>query len=276
MKRIYIEITNICNLSCAFCKSHDREPRIMTVNEFEHILKQVKPYTDFIYLHVQGEPLIHPYLEEILHLTDQYQMQVQLVTNAVKLFNHTNLYNHLSLRKISFSLQSIEYQPVTDPIQYLNTILDFCKTSSSLGHPYCEIRFWRDDQASMPRTLQCIQYLKENYYFMDTNRRKSCEILKNVYISYGNEFEWPNINEQHETIYGTCHGAIDQLAILSNGTVVPCCLDADGNIPLGNIFQNNLNSILHSSRYIEMVEGFRKHILIENLCKKCTFRKRFK
>ena len=120
IKRVYIEITNVCNLSCSFCKKNSRPSRFLSIEEFLYIIQQVKPVTDYIYLHVQGEPLLHPQLEDIFLLCDRVGMHVQLVTNGTFLSRYPYLYNHPSLRKISFSLQSVEYQHSADIKEYMN------------------------------------------------------------------------------------------------------------------------------------------------------------
>lgn len=274
MKRAYIEITNRCNLSCAFCMKHNRPYRDMTLKEFEHVVKEVKPYTDFLYFHVQGEPLLHKQINELLDIADRENCHVQLVTNGSVLKDHIDLYRHPSLRKISFSLQSIEYQSNTQAIPFLKTILAFCKNASENGK-FCEIRFWRDDQADMPKTKACMDYLEQHFALDETNRKNSLKLMDRVYLSYNNSFSWPDISEKKETHEGTCHGGIDQIAILSDGTVVPCCLDCQANIPLGNIFDTPLPEILQSERYQNLIKGFRNHRITEPLCQKCTYRLRF-
>ena len=88
-------------------------------------------------------------------------------------------------------------------------------------------------------------------------------------------FDWPNINDEKED-EGTCLGSINQFGILVDGTVVPCCLDVNGDINLGNIFESNLVDIINSQRVKYMQEGFKNNKLIEDLCKSCRYRKRFK
>ena len=274
IKRVYIEILNTCNLNCAFCDKNSRPSRHMSVQEFSHILDEIEPLTKYVYLHVQGEPLTHPHLAELLQVCDERGFHIQLVTNATYLNRWPDLADHPSLRKISFSLQSIEYQPDPDPAEYMNTILAFCEKASAAGHPYCEIRFWRDDQADMPKTKQCLDLIRSRYDVKPTGRPDNYSILPNVYVDFDNAFTWPE-QAHDDSTKGTCLGGINQLAILSDGTVVPCCLDAHGRIALGNIFQQSLQEILASKRYQDLIGGFRQHRLSEPLCQKCTFRRRF-
>lgn len=273
MKRAYIEITNRCNLSCPFCMKHERPYCDMTIEQFTHCIQQIKPYTDYVYFHVQGEPLLHPHIDQLFSVADENRCHVQLVTNASLLHHHPDLYTHPSLRRISFSLQSIEYQN-SDPHTLVNTILTFHKHAKQHGI-HCEIRFWRDDQTMMPKTMECLNLLKERYTFSRTTRPNSVKLDDYLYLSYGNSFSWPDMLKDQETDTGTCR-AIDQIAILSDGTVVPCCLDCKGIIALGNIFTDSLDSILSTDRYRSMVQGFAQHRIVEPLCRKCTYRLRFR
>ena len=274
IKRVYIEITNICNLSCAFCAKNTRAPRMMSLQEFEYVIKQVAQLTKYIYLHVQGEPLMHPQIHEIMDIAAAHECHVQLVTNAAFLKDHMDLVKHPALRKISFSLQSVEYQKI-DPETFMKPILDCIERASAAGHPFCELRFWRDDQMDLPKTKQCLDTLKQRYTFTDSGRIRNQKILPGVYVDYSNPFEWPAENTEENSLSGTCLGALEQIAVLSDGTVVPCCLDAEGKISLGNLFSQTLSEILASERYTRMTEGFRNYRITEELCRHCTFRRRF-
>ena len=275
LKRVYIEITNICNLKCAFCAPHHRPSKAMSLDFFRHCIHEVKPYTEYIYLHVKGEPMLHPQFDDIMSICDEEGMQVQLVTNGTILSKYSNsLLEHPSLRKISFSLQSIEYQPC-DPYVRMDEILDFVSRAADQTLPFCEIRFWRSDQLADPTTKQCLQYLHDKYDFIPTGRGKNYRIMDHVYVDFDNVFEWPDDTDPETDDQGTCHGSLHQLAVLSDGTVVPCCLDHDAHIPFGNLHEESFAEILSSDRYLKMTEGLRRHKLTESFCRKCTFRKRF-
>ena len=273
IRRIYIEITSRCNLNCSFCRTTERN-NDMDPAFFADVLKQAKQITPYIYLHVHGEPLLHPAFEEIMNMCDQENMQVQLVTNGTLLAKYPDLYRHSSLRKISFSLQSIEYHSA-DPISYLKDILSFCEAASKQERPYCEIRFWRDDQLQMERTGTCLSWLQEHYTFTKTERPDNYRIMDHVYVDAHNMFAWPSVGEPLNSIRGTCYGGIRQIAVLSDGTVVPCCLDSQGDIPLGSLQKQSLDEILSSKRYTDLCHGFENRELTEDLCRKCTYRNRF-
>ena len=275
IKRVYIEITNVCNLHCQFCSYTKREPEVMSLKFFEDILKQVKQYTDYIYLHVQGEPTLHPHFNDILSLCDQYNLKVQLVTNGTTLFKVKDiLLSHPSIRKINFSLQSIEFHTL-DLNAFQQTLFSFVDTCIQKKSPIVELRFWRSDELENDRTSSLLSTIKNTYSLTETNRNNNYSIAKNVYVDFDNMFEWPDELKEKNSTRGRCLGAIQQIAILSNGTVVPCCLDCNGEIDLGNLHDQSLDSIFQSHRYIQLVEGFKRNYLEESFCQKCTFRFRF-
>ena len=69
---------------------------------------------------------------------------------------------------------------------------------------------------------------------------------------------------------------MDQIASLADGTVVPCCLDSEGEIALGNLFETDMETILSSPRARAMREGLTAGKMIEPLCQKCTYARRFR
>lgn len=270
IKRIYIEITNNCNLHCSFCVPNLRPKKYMSINEFEHIITNIKSISSYIYLHVQGEPLLHPYLDEILTICDNHNMQVQLVTNGTFINKHMNIYQHSSLRKISFSLHSIDHQLINKNI-YINNILTFVQHAKD--HCYIELRFWTIDNIS--NNMQyLIDTIRQYYTFELTSKKLSYKLDNNLYIYFQKTFTWP-INAHNQNKDGFCYAANNMLAILVNGDVSICCLDSDGKINIGNILKDDINNILNSKHYKDIIKAFNQNKCIEPLCQMCEYRNRF-
>ncbi|MBQ1532182.1 MAG: SPASM domain-containing protein [Solobacterium sp.] len=272
LKRVYIEITSACNLSCSFCTVSSRERKYMKSSFFEAVIRQVREITPYICLHVQGEPLLHPDIDEILTLCDQYGMQVQLVTNGLLI---SRLKPHASIRKVSFSMQSVEFMK-NSAKEYMEPVLQYCEQASKAERPYCELRFWRTDQMSLSKTRECLDTLHDRFPFEETSKPGSYRLMRHVYADFSKPFDWPDLKADLISERGTCRGALDQIAILCDGTVVPCCLDAEGVIRLGDLNTMILKDILNGERYRSICEGFRRHELREELCRKCSFRTRFR
>lgn len=273
-QRVYIEITNRCNLRCSFCTRTAKAPRDLSAAEFERILHQVQSYTNLICLHVQGEPLLHPGFEEILTCCDHSGIRVHLVTNGTLLARHPQLQEHRSLYKISFSLQSLPFQG-SDREETLQRIMVFARQASAAGRPYVELRFWRTEQLNSPEIQTALRVLCDHPPLQDTAFAHQKQILPYVRICYDNAFVWPAAETEKTGTAGTCLGGRKQLAVLSDGTVTACCLDADGQICFGNVLEQDLADILAGTRYQNFLTALRQHVLLEPLCQRCTYRSRF-
>lgn len=273
LKRIYLEITNYCNLSCSFCPQDNRPKKFISLEEIKQILPKLVDYTDYLYLHVQGEPLLHPNLLAILDLCHQYQFKVQLVTNGTLLNNYdSSLFQHPALRKLSVSLHSID-QHNMDINEYMKPLFHL-KDYPTL---YKELRFWNSQAiSSSKRSLELINYLKEQFIIntLGLSLGRGQVISENYFLAFDKQFQWPELTETTYQV-GTCYGTRDMLAILVDGTIVPCCLDHTGTISFGNLFEIELSDVLQNKRYQTMKSGFQNNKVVEELCKHCEYRTRF-
>lgn len=266
-QRVYIEITNICNLNCSFCLKHNRTPQTMTLHEFSHILSEITGYTNHVYLHVQGEPFLHP--ELISFMDDCYLkgFKVHLVTNGTLLNKmDIKLYNHPALVQLSVSLHSSQISINDDNYMVLKTLIDSVDTlKASLF-----LRLWTFKNNNLINLLDSL--IQPNTVHLDGKRIR---IKKNLFVDLDEEFEWPNLDQTFQSKTGYCHAGTKMMAILSNGDVSPCCLDANGIINLGNIHQIGFKQIITSEKYLNTIEGFKKRLCVEPLCQGCTYRLRF-
>lgn len=265
-KRIYIEITNICNLSCSFCSLNSRLKREMTVLEFEEVMAKIKDYTDYIYLHVKGEPLTHHYLDNILRITAKYNKKVCITTNGVFLKDKLNiLKKYNNIYQINISLHSENNKE-----NYLEDIISSVNELSS----YISYRFWTLDNNKMDiKTKRYIERLKEVYNI--DKIYNGVKLKDKVYLSLDNKFTWPSINNDYYNDKGTCYGGKMQLAILSDGTVSICCLDSDGISNLGNIFNTSMEDILNSDKYKRVIKEFNNNKAYLEICKHCSYKEKF-
>jgi len=269
-KKIYIEITNICNLSCSFCSIDNRVKESITLEKMEHILKNINNYTDYVYLHVKGEPLLHKELKEILDLCKKYNKKVNITTNGTLIKENIKELKHPVVRQINLSLHSENNKQ-----DYLEEIFE---TVDKLREKIIIFRFWTMDNGKMnEKSTEIVEKIKK-YYSLSTKTvekiktEKHIKIRENLYIDKANEFIWPNLNNDYYNDKGTCYALKDQLAILVDGTVVPCCLDSEGIINLGNIYKNSLEEIINSERYQKMKLNFSNRKACEELCKHCSFK----
>lgn len=265
-KRIYIEITNVCNLNCSFCSSSNKVKREVTPEEFKEVLSKINNYTDYIYLHVKGEPLTHHNLDKILDITKEYNKKVCITTNGVFLKDKLSiLKKYDNIYQINISLHSENNKK-----NYLEDIISSVNELSS----YISYRFWTLDNNKMDnKSKEYIKILKKVY-----NKEEIYDGIKlkdKVYLSLDNKFIWPSINNDYYNERGTCLGAKTQLAILSDGTVSICCLDSEGVSNLGNIYLNTMEDILGSDKYQNILKGFNDNKVYLDICKHCSYKERF-
>lgn len=253
-KKIYIEITNVCNLNCSFCPPHNRENRFMNLEKFKLVLEKIKPYTQYIYLHVKGEPLLHPQFDQFVKYAYDEGFKINLTTNATKLHEHLNITKYL--RQINISFHATNRKDIVNLAKNINdTIINFRIWNKSINQEAFEI-------------------LKKAFNVKIPNTQ-NFTLAENRFLSQEELFEWPNMGKSETFETGYCHALTSHIAILVDGTIVPCCLDNNGDIPLGNIFHDNLENVLNSNTVQEMRKGFQNRTPTQELCKKCTFKNRF-
>lgn len=285
-EKTYIEITNICNLSCEFCPKTSRTPEFMNSIFFENILNQIKDHSKFIYFHVLGEPLLHPNLKTFLDLSYKHDFKVNLTTNGT-LINKVRdtLLGSLGLRQINISLHSFDANPINQTMdEYLKNIFSFIKEASEKSNILFALRLWNLDDNVSPYNKEKNRYIldmiennfKLNYKIKEalTNVR-GINLAPNVFLNQASRFNWPMEKNKFFSNNGFCHGLRDQVAILVDGTVVPCCLDSQGIIKLGNIKETSFSEIINGKRACALYDGFTGRKVVEELCTKCDFRRRF-
>ena len=269
-KKIYIEITNCCNLSCSFCSKTSKPKRTMTIEEFKNIISKIKSYTDYIYLHVKGEPLLHKDLKEFLKIAEENDLKVNLTTNGT-LFSQRvdDLKNSKALKKVNFSLHSENNYPNS----FENIFQSVDKLPKDITVIY---RLWTLSNSTLDKkSTEIVEKLKD-YYNLSPQivdklyKEQNVKISSNIYVDKDNEFIWPTVTEEKSN--GYCHALKTHLGILVDGTVVPCCLDASGIINLGSIYTDTLENIMTTERYRKLKKSFQDHKPSEALCASCTYK----
>lgn len=286
-KKIYIEITNVCNLKCNFCPETKRKPEFMTEAAFEQILDQISPFTDYVYLHVKGEPFLHPKLGRFLDISYDKGLTVNLTTNGTLIDEVAEvLLEKPALRQINFSLHSFEENPGEgDKDKYIDSILAFISRAILESNILISLRLWNLDEALITgdqrkKNSDSICKIEQHFklpYKIQSNlsEAKSLKMANRVYLNQDYEFKWPDLKEAADTNTGSCYGLRNQAAILVDGTVVPCCLDGEGIINLGNIHECGFSASIQGKRAEDIRAGFCNNKVVEELCRKCGYRKRF-
>ena len=277
-KRMYLEITNVCNLRCAFCPGTQRRRRFMTPEEFRQLAARLRPYGTYLMLHVMGEPLLHPQLAELLDIAGELDFRVCLVTNGTLLPRQLpTLEGSPALHKLSVSLHSFEGSAQSgDMSAYLRGVWDAVLPLSQKG-TLCALRLWNEGTAQRCNA-EIINFLSnqigQNAEALPQDARGNRTLSPNLFLERAERFAWPDLSAP-ETGANFCHGLTRQLAVLCDGTVTPCCLDSEGTIALGNLFTQTLPEILQSPRAAAMAAGFAARRPSEDLCRRCGYARRF-
>lgn len=284
-RKIYVEIGNICNLQCSFCPEVDRKKFRLTEENLRKTLQEIKPHTERACFHLMGEPLAHPLFSLFVKVAEEFAIPLEITTNGTLLTEEIEaaLFSP-SVHQVNFSLQSfLDNFPGKNISTYLGKILAFAERAlEQRPDLYLNFRLWnlQPGEKEDARNEEILAKI-EAAFSVQINRRvdpkltKSKNLKGRLYLHYDTRFEWPNPNQPIRRQKGTCQGTRSHIGIHADGTVVPCCLDKEANIPLGNIQSQSLDEILAGPRFQAMKRGFERGELVESLCQKCTYAERF-
>lgn len=284
-QKINIEISNICNLQCSFCPEVVRSKKVMPLELFQRIIQQVAPLTEQVCFHLMGDPLVHAELADFIQVCEQQDVKIFFVTNGVLLREkQAQLLLSPALRQVNFSLHSFhDNYPDRDPTAYLDRIFSYTE-QALLERPdlYINYRLWnlQEVRGASYSNRDMLRRISERFGLnidaqVDVRLKKSVHLKNRLYLHFDTEFIWPSVDLPILGTKGTCYGLSSHFGILVDGTVVPCCLDKEGAIPLGNIRDQEVLEILDSPRSQALLQGFRQKKLVENLCQRCQYIERF-
>lgn len=284
-KKAYIEITNICNLSCKFCAKTTRKLEFMSIENFKKIILQVESQTDYLYFHLMGEPLLHQGLEELLSIAHDFDKNVVITTNGV-LIEKTKqiLLNSKAIYKVVISIHSFEANDIKVSLEeYINEISDFAIEASDSSKIITVLRLWNMDSKELSGNNslnnEIYRLLEKRFNLLKmtieeqihAKQEQDIKLYDRVFLQIAEKFEWPILDSELKSEKAFCYGLRDHFGILVDGTVVPCCLDHNGDISLGNCLKEPLHEILTNQRAIDIYNSFSERKPTEELCKRCGF-----
>ena len=267
--RCYLETTDVCNLNCVFCRKTTRPKRTMTLEEFDLLTSRLAGRVKFLYFHLMGEPFLHPHLPQFVEMARQKGFIPVITTNGTLLSKREDMLEALP-HKLQISLHSHEGNGKEDLKQYIDEVMTFAKEAARRG---CIIvlRLWNEGgHNSMNEEI--IRLIANHQPRPWVERNDGWRLAENLYIESDNMFEWPDL--QHESYAGEevfCYALRNQIGVLVDGTVVPCCLDHNGDMDLGNLYTQSLEEILASPRAHAIYQGFTNHTATEPLCQRCGY-----
>lgn len=246
----------------------------MSVDEFRVVVNEIKPFTNFVYLHVLGEPLLHPQFREMLNIASKADLHINISTNGSLLAKYFSFLLENPVRQINISLHDAEENVSKEKwSDFIHSMLDFSKELSE--KTFINLRLWNQtNESSKEFNSLCFSLIKDyfnlpNDFEIISPNDRNITLAPNLYLQLAPRFEWTDAVESENK---TCYGLRDQIAILSDGNVVPCCIDADAHLLLGNIFEEKLGDILNKEKALRIKQGFEQHRAVEDWCRKCGFR----
>lgn len=284
-RKIYVEIGNVCNLQCSFCPEVERRNARLEEEEFRRILEQVKPLAECATFHVMGEPMAHPSFARFVHVAGEVGIPVEITTNGTLLRGEKlEALLHPVVRQVNFSLQSfVDNFPERPFEDYLAPIFAFCRRAfAERPDLYVNLRLWNLEKGAKTDGVneKILSQIEQEFGIavnrnVDARLRKSKRLLHRLYLHYDTRFRWPSAADPELRTSGTCHGTRSHIAIHADGTVVPCCLDKEAGIPLGQLRSSSLAAIVAGARTERMRQGFERGELVESLCRRCEYATRF-
>ena len=276
LDKIYLEITNICNLDCSFCHKTARAKRRMSEEEFELLLGKIEGRARYLFFHLMGEPTLHPALPHFIERAKDKGFLPAVTTNGSLLAKTgASLLDALPY-KISMSLHAPEANPTFADEGYLDACIGFAKEAAKRGC-IVALRLWNLGSGADNAPILDALHVAFEGEWRDIRGGASQRLSERIFLEWGERFDWPDpaLPESDPDADLFCYGLRDQIGILADGTVVPCCLDADANLALGNLFSSELDEILSSPRAKSIYDGFTRRRASESLCRKCGYARRF-
>ena len=276
LDRIYLEITNVCNLDCTFCHKTSRERKFLSKEEFEALLAKIEGRSRYLFFHLMGEPTLHPLLPDFISAARKKGFLPAVTTNGSLLSQKGEALLSALPYKVSISLHAPEANTAFSNADYLPSAIRFAKEAAKRGC-IVALRLW--NLGSGADNSEILDFLHTSFpdEWKEIRGGESLRLDARIFLEWGERFDWPDpaLPACDPDTDCFCYGLRNQIGILVDGTVVPCCLDADANLALGNLHTSDLDEILSSPRAKAIYDGFTRRRAAESLCRKCGYARRF-
>lgn len=277
-EKIYIELSDICGLKCDFCPSKKSQRGLMDIEKFKSLCNDIYSLAHIFTFHVLGDPLMVKNLKNYLDIANDYGMKIELTTSGFY-FNDENIswiLESKNIRQVNISLASFLSQSRISLEEYFKNIQKLLILHmQKRAKFFINLRLWNLNKDLVPPPQNDLFYelLKNFFNTTFSKNEEKIRLARYIILHQARLFKWPSLKDEIKSITGKCYALNKQIAILSDGSLVPCCLDTKADIKLGNCFKTNINTLLQSREYIDLKEGFNQGILKAELCKRCDFNK---
>jgi MoaA/NifB/PqqE/SkfB family radical SAM enzyme len=257
----WADVTSECNLKCIMCpQSRGLKPRQakMPVEMFRSIIDDVRENHPLIKLYLSGEPLLHEGLFEMIEYAGAGGCRTMIHTNA------TALTKEMSERILASALTFLcfSFDGCTPEIyERLRPPASFAQVSSNIRQ-YLDLR--RQCGGGPHTAIEIIRMRETEGLLTDFVQEWMAAGADDVHIV--DCLTWHGLVDDRRigcrpdaAGYKPCAAPFQHGCILSDGTVVPCCLDVNGRMPLGNVAATRFRDIWAGNSYrrlrLEMLTG---------------------
>lgn len=258
----------------------------MSLELFEKINQEVKPYTKELAYHIVGDPLVLSNLKAYLDISFNHGLKVNLTSSGNNMTQKDfGTLSHAAIKQVNFSINSYHANSHKKSLDaYLMPLFEFAQYVIESGKElFINFRLWNFDQTQSAKTFNELVFEKVNVFFksqLDLNhayesKPKSMKIARKLFFTFDDYFQWPSLKNKQVQTQGYCYGLNSHFGVLSSGVVVPCCLDKDGIINLGNLKTQRLEDILNTQRVKKIQQGFKNFTAVETLCQHCEYKTKF-
>ena len=276
IEKIYLEITNVCNMDCSFCHKTTRQKRLMSEQEFDTLTDKLRGRAKYLYFHLMGEPTLHPLLPKFIQTAKDRGFLPSVTTNGSTLAKTAEALLDNLPYKVSISLHAPEANPTFADESYLDNCINFARAATEHGC-IVALRLWNLGSGADNSEILDRLHAEFPCEWQQLRGGQGQRLDHKLFLEWGDRFDWPDLAAPEIDLNADafCYGLRDQIGVLVDGTVVPCCLDADGTLALGNLFESTIDDILASPRARTIYDGFSCRRAVESLCRKCGYARRF-
>lgn len=247
---LFIETTTRCNARCVMCPiGKFKRPKFIDYDSFCNLIDECEGYEiTEISLTGYGEPLCDTYLEErIAYIRSKLpDTTITIFTNGYWMTpDRAKSVLQAGLTNCTFSFDSVNeetYETIRKGLKFKTVVANmrsFMQINEEMGKP-CRVRVHAVIQESNKTEMGRIRSMW----------RSADEITFNVCDGRGKEDRTPAFASLATP--GACPILDTTLNVMTDGTVVPCCQDYSGVLPLGNVFNDGIDAVWNGERFWEM------------------------
>ena len=269
----WIDITRLCNLKCIMCpqsRGVARRKTKMSMTTFRRIVDQVCQNRPLLKLYMSGEPLLHERLFDMIDYAADRGCQTMVHTNATMLTQEASeRFLASPLMFLSFSFDGCTrqiYEKFRPPARFhrvRDNILRYFRLRQRHGpgpHTTVEILRMKDTEP----------FLED---FVDEwTERGADDVHVADYMMWHGTVEDRRVDSASDGAgYNPCAAPFRHGCILSDGTVVPCCMDVDGRMSMGTIDGSPFCDVWSNNSYrqlrLQMLTGT---LPPDSICRRCS------